>query len=152
MFFQFQTQFFAKAFTPYRPGPAKGAHRAKRCANNDSGALKAQGDASGPERAQTDGSLVRGSLCFFVFFGIRRKFRYQFHRFQTTESCLAATPDRIVQAVHLATSFQRTLYILSVDFQLDFQRKTVGIKQVAIFIFHRNCQTLQMLVPAVNVT
>ena len=67
VFFQFQTQFFAKAFTPYRPGPAKGAHRAKRCANNDSGALKAQGDASGRERAQTDGSLVRGGLCFFVF-------------------------------------------------------------------------------------
>jgi len=51
VFFQFQTQFFAKAFTPYRPSPAKGAHRAKRCANNDSGALKAQGDASGRERA-----------------------------------------------------------------------------------------------------
>lgn len=96
VFFQFQTQFFAKAFTPYRPGPAKGAHRAKRCANNDSGALKAQGDASGRERARTDGSLVRGGLCFFVFFGIRWKFLYQFHRFRTTESCLAATPDRIV--------------------------------------------------------
>ena len=95
-FFSFRLSFFAKAFTPYRPGPAKGAHRAKRCANNDSGALKAKGDASGRERAQTDGSLVRGGLCFFVFFGIRWKFLYQFHRFRTTESCLAATPDRIV--------------------------------------------------------
>lgn len=152
VFFQFQTQFFAKAFTPYRPGPAKGAHRAKRCANNDSGALKAQGDASGRERAQTDGSLVRGGLCFFVFFGIRWKFLYQFHRFRTTESCLAATPDRIVEVVPLATRFQRRLYILSVDFQFHLQRKTVGIKQVAILIFHRNCQTVQMLVPAVYVT
>ena len=53
----------------------------------------------------------------------------------------------------LGSTFKEDIaYILSIVFQLEFQRKIVEIKQDTIIISHRNCQTMEMLAPAFSVT
>ena len=87
----------------------------------------------------------------FCCFRFLREFPSEIYRFETTESCQAATPDRVVQAVHLASRSMKTLYIWSINFQIKFQRETVEMKQVPIPISDRKCQTMQMFIPKINV-
>lgn len=44
------------------------------------------------------------------------------------------------------------VYVISINFQLKFQTETVEIKQLSIFIFGRNSQTMQVFIPKINAT
>ena len=92
MFCYFQAEFFAKVCKQSRPSTTKCSNSTKRGANNDSRACKAQGNASGRERgrekAQTDGGVAHGGLCFLVFFGDFSVVLY------SSEICLSMSPIR----------------------------------------------------------
>ena len=81
--------------------PAKSAHRAKGCANNDSEKRNAQGNAEAEREAEREPNrwwhnawrfelscMFWRAFCSFEF---GRKFIFEFHRFETTESCQTAT-------------------------------------------------------------